>query len=271
MAKKKRKKSGNRKGLSGVDALTGGTFRLLFRSLPFVLVLGLAGALFFGVRQALYADFSLAVEKIVVVPPEALSSKQRQILETRLIGKNILTVDIKKISNDLKKNPEIRIAKVSRYLPSILKIEVEERKPTVFVQFAPKGLYGVASEDGMILDVVKERNASLGLVEVYSLGVKEPRMGSQIKHRGFVEAMVFLKAFWKDPVAHQETVTKISLDHLGNVSILLGSGPEIRLGRHPIDHLKDLEKVMPILHGTDRRNIDYLDLQFDNVIVKRKK
>ncbi len=271
MGKKKRKRSGKNKGFAVLGNLIGGTFRLFFRSIPFALVFGTAGMLFVGVRQALYADFSLTLEKIIVTPPDALSATERRGLETRLIGNNILTIDIQKISRDLKKNPEIRVAKVSRYLPSLLKIEVEERKPMAFVQFAPKGYYGVAAEDGMILEVVKERNTSLVLVEAYSLGLKEPRVGSQIKHRGFVEAMTFLKAFWKDPLAHQENVTKIGLDHLGNVGIVLGSGPDIRLGRRPAEHLNDLEKIMPILHGDGRLNIDYIDLQFDNVIVKRKK
>ena len=72
-------------------------------------------------------------------------------------------------------------------------------------------------------------------------------------------------------LSHFEVLTRIGIDHLGNVSIILGNGPQIRLGRRPMDSLKSLEKTIPLLKSEERSKIEYVDLQYDNVIVKRKK
>ena len=271
MGKRKRKKSGRGKGFSKIASFLGETFHLFFRVFPFVALGLILGLLFFGVRRVLYADSSLTVQKIMVDPIDGLSSTERQSLESRLLGKNILKIDVHRVAKELEKDPEIQIARVTRHLPSLLQIEVEKRKPIAFIQLSPRGSFGLISEDGMILDVVRDHNTSLVLVEAYGLDKKEPHMGLKVKQKGFQEAMKFLKAFWEHPLAHQETVTKMSLDHLGNVSVILGSGPEIRLGRQPFETLGSIEKIIPLLEGENRKGIEYVDLQFDNVIVKRKK
>jgi hypothetical protein len=88
--------------------------------------------------------------------------------------------------------------------------------------------------------------------------------------RGFQEALKFLEIFWAHEMSKRETVTKISLDRLGNVTVTLGSGPELRLGRRPEERMAALEKITPLLESGERSAVEYIDLQFDNVIVKRK-
>jgi len=272
MGKRKRKKSGKGKGLfAWIGAFLTAVFRFSFRGVP-ILALGLVlGLLFFGVRKILYADLSLAIQRMIVEPPDILSLEKRQSLENRWVGKNILTADIQEIAEGLEQDPDIQTAKVTRYLPSLIKIQIEKRKPVAFIQLAPKGVFGVIAEDGMILDVVKQNNSSLVLIEAYGFDQKEPRKGLLMKHRGFAEGIQFLKVFWEHPLVRSETVTKITLDRLGNVHVLLGSGPEVRLGRRPVEDLEAMTKLAPLLEGEGRKNIEYVDLQFGNVIVKRKK
>lgn len=270
MAKRKRKKSNKKGFLSGIFSVLGGTFRLSLKLFPFVLIVGSLGVLFFGVRSALYADSNLTIQKIVVEPADAVSIQTRSALESNWLGKNILKIDLDNIARNLEKSPEIRLARVTRHLPAALKIEVEKRKPVAFVRISPKGAIGSMSEDGMILDVVKQTNGSMVLVEAFGVGAQEPQVGRTIHLKGFSQALTFLRKFWEDPLARRETITKISLDRLGNTTVTLANGPDIRLGRYPEERLAVLEKAAPILEDADRSKIEYIDLQFDNVIVKRK-
>lgn len=270
----KAKKTAKRKKKSSwapIFGLAGSAAGLVLRAFPLLLVTGSFCGLFLGVRHLLYADPQLSVKEIVVSPAPALSTGRRQDLDTKLMGKNILKVDLKKIAAELQANPEIQSAKVERQMPSTLQIEVVSRKPVAFVQFVSSGLYGAVSEDGMILDTVKARDNSLVVIEAYGMGLKEPQIGYQIRNRGFTEAVKFLHAFWDHPLSKREVLTRVSLDHLGQVSITLGAGPDIRLGRRASTRIPTLEKIMYLLEGGDRDKIQYIDLQFDNVIVKRKK
>ena len=270
MAKKRRKKSKG-SALAGLNVFfraSGGLFRKAF---PTLVILVLAGGLFLGVRDALYADPSLSIQKIWVDPPESISVARRQDLEMRLIGKNILQVDLKLIARELERNPEIQNARIVRHLPSQVSIEIENRKPVALIRFSSRGSFGLISEDGMILDVLKDRTASFLVFEVFNGEAKEPQIGYRLKNPGFKEAIKFVHAFWDHPLARLETVTKISLDHLGNVTITLGEGPDVHLGREPVERLAAIEKISHLLDKEDRKKLDYIDLQFDHIIVKRKK
>lgn len=268
---KKRKKI--KKGNFGKTLLTGAkaVFSFSWRALPSVLVAAAGIGVFFGVRQALYADPQLSVHEVIVDPAASISNAKRQDLEGRLLGKNILKIDLEKIARDLQKNPSIQSAHVERMMPSSLRIGIQTRTPVAFIRFSPSGKFGLISSDGMILEAVDAKNDSLPLIEAYGLDRKQPEAGAQLKDRGFQETVRFLKAYWEDPVSTREPLSRVSLDPQGNVSITLGPGPDIRLGRHPSTRLAVLEKMMYLIQGENRKNLEYVDLQFDNVIVKRKK
>jgi len=245
-------------------------FTAALRMLPTVAAAGVAVGLFWGVREALYADPQLNIHQVLVDPVTGLANEKRQDLESRLLGKNILKIDLNRIAEELEKKPAIQSARVDRILPSSVNIGISTRTPVAFIKFTPSGRFGLISEDGMILDIAAEKNNSLPLVEAFGLEMKEPRIGLPLKNRGFVEVVRFLKAYWQHPVSGREPLSRISLDAQGNVSITLGPGPEIRLGRHPSSRINVLEKMMYLIEGNDRKQLEYVDLQFDNVIVKRK-
>ncbi len=253
-----------------MGSLIGSGLRFVWRMLPLVIYIGAGAGIFLGVKSALYADGALVVDRILIQPSDALTPEETQSIETRWLGSNILAVDLKKIAAQLESDPDVQQALVFRHLPSQLKIEIKKRDPIAFIQFASKGVYGLISEDGMILDTAQTSNASLVTIEAYGLNEKEPRRGRMFEHAGFHEAISFLKAFWSHPLARRETITRIALDHLGNVTITLGSQPKVRLGRYPIERFPALSKILPILESPERTQIDYIDLQFDDVIVKRK-
>ncbi|MBI3314249.1 MAG: FtsQ-type POTRA domain-containing protein [Candidatus Omnitrophica bacterium] len=270
MARKKRKKAGKKGIFAGIGFLIKSSFALALKAAPGALVILLAGGLFLGVRQMLYADSTLAIQKITVDPATAISIPARANLESDLLGKNILQVNLKRVARSLENNPEIEHARVFRSLPSEIKIEVEKRQPIAFIQFSSRGSVGLISSDGMILDVFPKYDGTFILIEAFASGLNDPKIGMQFRSEGFAHAVKFIKAFWEHQLARRETITKIRLDHLGNVTVVLGTGPAIKLGRNPVEKLNDMEKIVHLLDGEGRKAIDYIDLQFDNVIIKRK-
>lgn len=270
MARRKKKRSGRKGFWKGIGNGISAIFHFTLKIIPLVVVLSLGMGLFIGVKNALYADSNLAIQNIVVEPPDSLSRSTLQDLETRYLGKNILTVDIERLSGQLEKDPRIKTAEVNRKFPVDLKIEIQERRPVAQIRFSSKGKYGLVSEDGVILDVLDVFNPGFVLIEAFHYDRSQPVTGFQIEQKSFLEAVRFLKAFWNHPLSSSESITQITIDRIGQVSMMLGKGPSIRLGRQAADRLSGVEKIMPLLRSDERNKIEYIDLQYENVIVKRK-
>ena len=269
MAKKKRRKSSGG-GFAEIGRFIKQSWGILIKSIPILLILCALGASFMGIRSALYADSNLAVQKILIEPAGSISGIQREHLESEILGKNILNVDLVKTAASLERDPSIQNVRATRAFPAAIRFEIQRRFPVAYVQFARgASTYGVVSEDGVVLDIIQGRAAGL-VMEAFGLGMTRPNVGAQIRNRGFLEAASFLKLYQNDPLSIDEPITKVMLDALGNVSILLKEGPEIRLGRRPTQRLEALQKSMPLLESDMRKKIDYIDLQYDDVVVKQK-
>ena len=268
MAKKKRSQKG---GKIKLFSFIGPLFYITFKVLPFVMITFVCGGIFMGLKDALYADTSLGIQKIEVTPGDSLSASQRQALDTMLRGRNIMSSDLKKVSRMLEKDPGVHRGVVVKHLPSQINVTVERRHAVACIQFISQGNCGMVSEDGIILDVIPAKNITSLTIESFESGKREPQLGMKVDVRGFNQAISFLRAYENMELSHFEVLTRIGIDHLGNVSIILGNGPQIRLGRRPMDSLKSLEKTIPLLKSEERSKIEYVDLQYDNVIVKRKK
>jgi len=71
-------------------------------------------------------------------------------------------------------------------------------------------------------------------------------------------------------LARSETIEKIRLDPLGNVSLFLAGGPELRFGRDPSKKLYALDSLTPLLKGPERNQIIYIELQYQDLVVKKR-
>lgn len=270
MARKRRSKS-KRLRRSSIKHFFLSLLTLVVKAFPALCSIGAVLGIFLGIKQVLYADAQLQIRTIGVHPPLALSADQRRVLESKYIGKNLLTVPLQKIASDLEKDPEIRNAKVVRRFPSYLDIEIERREPLAYIRTSNKDPWGVIADDGVVLDLIKEPQTGILVMEAFFLEKSNLRPGYKIKHRGLTEAIRFAQAFWQHPLAQTHTLDKLSFDHLGNVSAQFNQGPEVRLGRSPKDRLGALEKVLQVIDSDQSKRIDYIDLQFENVIVKKKR
>lgn len=269
MARKKKTRKG-RKNTSFFTEIKNFAGNLV-KALPFLIISATVVFLFLGIREVLYADPSLGIGRLVVNPADAISDLKKKAIEKDWLGKNIFKVDLKSIARDLERDPEIATAEIIRSIPSTLKIEITRRRPFAVIRFSPKGKYGVIADDGMILDISDQVNSSLILIEAYGSDRYNPKIGRKMAVEGYLEAVQFLRAFDEHPLAKTEKITQVFLDHLGNVSVMLGGGPEIRLGRHPMQKIASLNKIIPLLEGTGRPTIAYIELQFNDIVIKRKK
>ncbi|HNX69364.1 MAG TPA: FtsQ-type POTRA domain-containing protein [Candidatus Omnitrophota bacterium] len=268
---KKRFKKGKKGGFfSAIGGLFRGIGWLLWKALPLALIVGLIVFAGFEVRRALYADRFLRVQELKIVPPDVLSPQSIRTLEEKILNKNILLLDLRKIAAQIELGPGAQNVRVVREMPATVRVEIQKRKPIANVQLKEGGAYAIVAEDGVIIDAKKESDPAWILIEDRSEPVKEPKIGLRIQNKGFPEALRFMKVYRKHELARRETVTRISLDPYGNVTVRLGEGPDFQLGRKPSERLSYLVKALYLFETEPRENIEYMDLQYDRIAVKRK-
>lgn len=275
MAKKKFKKGWL---LSSLGAIARGIAWLFWKLLPIAVIVGVLIYAGFAVKDRLCQDGWLRVQGVQIVPPDALSPQSIRTLEDKIVGKNILLLDLKKIESTIELGPGAQSVRVVREMPTTIRIDIQKRDPIANVQLKPggpnaaeaRGPFAIAAEDGFIIDVRQTPEPGLILMEDFSEAFKEPRVGARLQNKGFAEALRFMKAYRGNELSKRETVTRISLDPNGYVTIRLGEGPDFKLGRKASECISALTNAVYLLKTEPRENIEYMDLQYDRVAVKRR-
>lgn len=251
-----------------------GIFRMVLQGILKVsplLFLGAVGfGIFWGIREDLYADSSFLVQTLEVRPVKALSEEKLQELEKLFLNRNLFQVSLREVARILEQDPQIGEARVTREFPKTLRIEIKKRTPSAQIQLLPTGAYWVAAEDGVVLAKASVRDPSLLLVEAFEAQAYQPERGELLPLAGSREALALTKAFRAHPLARSETIERIRLDHLGNVTLVLANGPELRFGREPMKKFYLVEALPPLLQGPERNRIIYIELQYQDLIVRKK-
>lgn len=270
MGKKKFRKSKKGWFFSAIAAVFRGIGWLVWKLLPVAVIAGALVYAGFAVKKCLCEDRWLRVQEIRVVPRDVLSPESIRTLEDKILGKNILLLDLKKIAGTIELGPGAQSVRVIREMPTTIRIEIQKRKPIANVQLRPWGPYAIVADDGFIIESRAALDPAWILVEDFSEPLKEPRIGARLQNKGFFEALKFIKIFKGHELARRETVTRISLDPNGYVTVRLGEGPDFKLGRKASESITSLANAVYLLRTEPRENIEYMDLQYDRVAVKRK-
>lgn len=270
MGKKKFKKGKAGWLLAAMRGLMRGMGWLLWKLLPSAMIVGIVIYAGFAVKKGLCEDRWLRVQEIRVVPPDVLSPQSIRMLEDKILGKNILLLDLKRIASTIELGPGAQSVRVVREMPATIRIEIQKRKPIANVQLKPGGSYAIVAEDGFIIESRTAMDPAWMLVEDFSEPFKEPRIGARLQNKGFAEALRFMNIFRRHELSRRETVTRINLDPNGYVTVRLGAGPDFKLGRKASESMTQLINAVHLLRSESRDQIEYMDLQYNRVAVMRK-
>jgi cell division protein FtsQ len=111
-------------------------------------VLGFAASLgYFAVADS--ATFAL--RRVEIVGAERVSADRLEDVVRRVAGPSLLDADLDEVRAAVAEDRYVRSASVVRVLPDTLRVELEERKPTVVVRLK-SGRMGWVDSDGRLLD-----------------------------------------------------------------------------------------------------------------------
>ena len=123
----------------------------------------------FGVKQLVHNTSLFTVEHIRISGLEYLDEEAVRHIAQAEINKPLYDIQLERIANNFLKNKYVRAVSVSRNIPSTLRIDIQERKPVMFM--LDNALYMV-DETGIILQKLSTIPAE-GLPVATGLSVNE--------------------------------------------------------------------------------------------------
>jgi cell division protein FtsQ len=202
---------------------------------------------------------------------------ETEILEKAQIklGSNIFRMDLGRIQRLIREDERIKDVRVRRELPNRILIEVEEKKPALWINL-PEGLYGL-SQDQELIPLEKE-DFEHDLPVVTGLA-SLPVSGKQNQNRRLYEwwanrnvksALDLYKTLLEVDSSFLEIISEINLSDENNlVFYLIPYGTQVSMGKGSFK--KKLKRVKAILdYEGKREDLASIDLRFkDQVVVKK--
>lgn len=218
----------------------------------------------------LHADPYFQIEVIKVFPSGILTESEHQFLESEARGRSLLDINLKEISERLERNPKVKRAEVVRSLPKQLSVFIATRSPFIQVKFKEGGSYYLVASDQLVLSAQNSPRPDLAVLEDFGASKKSYSVGSLYQNKDFHLLFELLETLKTDSFLAKQNVSKLSMDQLGNITLVLQDGIELRAGR-VLDLSENVRAVLNSLLNSETRNqILYVDLRYRDMIVKKK-
>lgn len=243
---------------------------IFLKGFPFGVASFLFLFLFFGIRQMLHADPYFQIERITVFPAGLLNSSELRFLEDKAKGKSSLEINLKELSQTLERNPKIERAEVVRILPKQLNVYLIKRMPMLQVQFNPNRPFYLISSDQIITAIIYQSRPDLLILEDYQAGKKNYSVGMLYRNANFDSLRRIFLSIQNEPSLRSENLIKMTTDGMGNISLFLKDGLELKMGKQLNLSPASQMVLESLLKSKDRGEYLYLDLRYRDIILKKK-
>lgn len=137
------------------------------------------------------------------------------------LGENIYKTSSKKISNNIKQESYIDTVKISRNLPNVIEISVEERITTYMLEYA--NMYAYINNQGYILEISEEA-LQVPIIVGYSTKEEDIKLGNRLNEEDLEKLQTVLKITESANVNNiSELITRIDISNKQNYTLILES------------------------------------------------
>ena len=252
-------------------------------SLFLLVLLGWKGVNFV-MREAVYKNPRLAIERIDIETDGVLATEKIREWARVKKGDNLLALDLSRLKRDLELHPLIESAAAEKILPRQLRITVVERKPlaVVYLYYSGKtqiqnGLDRVYIDGaGMVIPPLpsSERNPAAdpnpsSLPALTGFNPRDLRPGAYVDSQQIRSALELLAEFERFPVASMLEFRSIDLS--SPHTLVAHVDPETEITFAPDNFARQLARLQTTLEFARRQNrmLASLDLAVGNYVPAR--
>lgn len=249
--------------------LLGGFKKLVLVSLPYVLSLTLAGALFGGVLAYAVNSPTFQLEEVKILNFRTLTPDQAfQFCELQK-GENLITLDLVNVQQVIKrKHPEFKEVLVRRVLPNRIEVLLRRRTPVAQLDY---GRFVQVDKDLVILPgSATGAFKNLTVIAGAPLPQEGLLVGATVRDQTTKKALGLADRIRNANLLRGRSLSKIDIGDPKNIVLTVEGGIEIRIGGgHFLDRLKILDQTLKSVE-LDPSKISYIDLRFDDIVIGQR-
>ena len=184
-----------------------------------------------------------------------------------LKGRNIWSLDLERESRLLSLyNPTYRRINLVRVLPNRIFVDIQPRQPLAFVKL---GRFFLVDREEVLFDIPEDAS-EMELPVILGLNNKlvNPASGKKYNLRELWLALNIIREFENIKALSSLKIKKINAESAGNLSFFLSDKLEIKIGQEDVLRKLNILKDMLLQSGNDLANIKYIDLRFQEPVVK---
>jgi cell division protein FtsQ len=208
-----------------------------------------------------------SLKEITVKGNKTVSDEEIVKLGKIKLGRNINTLNLKRVQMRLLQDGRIKKVSLARKFPNRVLIEIEEPKPVFLVNL--DYLYGLTDKGEVLL--LKDSSSCLGVPLVTGFSLSSFRLNRKLKDQKIAKLLELYKALRKLNPHFFELLSEIDVSDPNNfVLFLVSSGTKILLGMG--DYEKKLKRFFQI-YGKENiwENLESIDLRFQGEVFLKAK
>lgn len=238
----------------------------------------------FVMREAVYTNPRLAIDRIDIETDGVLSPEKIREWARVKEGDNLLAVDLARVKRDLELHPLVESAAAEKILPRQLRISVTERKPVAMVYLYYAGTTQLKNGfDRVYLDgagmvipplLPSERNPAAdpnpsALPALTGFNPRELRPGAFVESQQIRAALELISQYERAPVASMVEFRSIDLSSPTTLVVRVDPGTEITFA--PDNFARQLARLQSTLEYArgQNRTLATLDLAVGNFVPAR--
>jgi cell division protein FtsQ len=181
---------------------------------------------------------------------------------------NIFTVSVDEIRKKAESHPWVKNAAVSRQLPDIIEIRIEEYEPVAMIEY-DRGLYYVDSEGKVFKKIEGNEKIDFPLISI----TQKNKMDKDSFEKGVIECVKFLNRFFQLDKKLYSDISELNFDGNGLLNVFL-SELKMQIVFHPDNIENELRHFVELLKWSEEKSIIPVYVYFitrDRAVTKFRK
>lgn len=238
-----------------------------------ILILMFSASYIFASHSSRFCVSEVTIRGNHKVSPEEIMEKT-----DCCMGSNILSLDLRRVEEELMLDSRIKKVRVKRRLPKMILVEVEEKVPVLWVKLPAGlsasgncGLYGLSIDQEIIPlaheDLIFDLPIVTGIKIKTGKGKTEesPALYQRWSNIKAQKALEFYKGIKAVDPSSTELIAEINLQDMSNITVYLLPGIKVMMGQG--DFETKWRRLKTILGGEEFEDLVCVDLRFEDQVV----
>ena len=213
----------------------------------------------------------MLLEKILLSETYIIDKEKCYDLIKEFIGTDMHKLNINNMTKVIEEHPYIKTARISKWYPSTVKVEIIERDPVAILNMTPMVLIDT---DGYVMpDISSNKKLNLPIMTNFNSDIKLYPFGKKVLSINVEKSALWLNKIKNGYPSLYENISEMKMTSDNNINMILSDYPtHIYLGQKNIwPKIKILKKFENELFPKKLSDFSYLDMRYKNQIIVKNR